>query len=220
MTTSRSLVVRPPTIGLVGSIGAGKSTVAGMLAELGCVVCDSDALARESFEDPRIRQALRDRWGGRILAQDGTIDRRAIAAIVFADPAERAFLESLTHPWIESRRKALFAAAPPGTRALVIDAPLLLEAGLGPRCEAILFVDAPRPTRLERVQRRRGWDAAELARREQAQWPLERKRAAATHVLVNDGSMARLRTSVGRVLEELAPLGGEPPAPSRSGHET
>jgi len=194
---------RPPVIGLVGGIGAGKSTVARALADLGCVVCDSDALARASLADQEIRQRLRARWGERVLAADGSIDRRAVAAIVFSDPAERAFLEGLTHPWIEAQRSALFAHAPPSAKALVIDAPLLLEAGLARQCDAILFVEAPRSERLERVTTDRAWSVEELDRREAAQWPEERKRASSTHVIVNGGDLSQLRLKVERFLESL-----------------
>ncbi len=194
---------RPPILGLVGGIGSGKSTVARMLAEEGCVVCDSDALARESFADPAIRTQLRAWWGDRAFAADGSVDRSAIAAIVFADAAERRRLESLTHPWIEARRKALFAAAPPGSRALVIDAPLLLEAGLGDQCDAVVFVDSKLEDRVSRVAAGRGWDAAQLARRESAQWPLDRKRSSADHVVRNDGSPESLRAQVRALLHKV-----------------
>jgi dephospho-CoA kinase len=194
---------RPPVIGLVGGIGAGKSTVAGLLAELGCVVCDSDSLARESFSDPAIIDGLRSRWGERVFAKDGSIDRRRIAAIVFSDAEARAFLEGLTHPWIESRRHRLFAAAPASTKALVIDAPLLLEAGLAAQCDAVLFVDASRDLRLSRVALHRSWDEDELARREAAQWPAERKRAQSTHVILNDGDSASLRRQAGEFLDRV-----------------
>jgi dephospho-CoA kinase len=192
-----------PVIGLTGGIGSGKSAVARMLAEEGCLVCDSDALARQAFNDESIRDAMLAWWGNRVAAPDGAVDRSKVAAIVFTDSAERARLEALTHPWIEARRERLFAAPPPGTRALVIDAPLLLEAGLGDRCHAIVFVDSPLEMRLSRVREARGWDAAEHARRESAQWPLDRKRAAADHVVRNDGSPESLRAQVRAVLDRV-----------------
>jgi len=203
----RSGVSQIPVIGLVGGIGSGKSEVARLLAAAGCLVCDSDALAREALRDPAIRTRLLDRWGSRggegVIGADGAIDRRAVAGIVFDDPAERAFLESLTHPWIEAKRRTIFASAVPSTVACVIDAPLLLEAGLGAQCNAVFFVDAPRSTRLERVMRSRGWPEAELARREAAQLPIEEKRRRATVVLDNDGDRDALRSQVEEALEDL-----------------
>ena len=194
---------RLPVIGLTGGIGSGKSAVGRIMAEEGCLVCDSDALARQAFNDPEVRAAMVAWWGDRVTAPDGAIDRSKVAAIVFSDPAERTRLEALTHPWIEARRERLFASPPPGTRALVIDAPLLLEAGLGDRCHAIAFVDSPLEMRLSRVREARGWDAAEHARREAAQWPLDRKRAAADHVIRNDGSPESLRAQVRAVLDRV-----------------
>ena len=161
--------VRPPTIGLVGGIGSGKSAVAAAWREAGCCVCDSDQLGRQALEDPVVRETLVGWWGAGIIGADGHVDRGAIAAIVFGDPAERRRLESLTHPWIERTRRAAFAAAPASTPAFVIDAPLLLEVGLDRECDAIVFVDAPRVERLRRVRERRGWDEGELERRENAQ---------------------------------------------------
>ena len=190
---------RLPTLGLTGAPGAGKSTIARELAALGCVVADSDALAREAYDDPEVRGALAARWG--------TVDRRAVADIVFRSPGDRAFLESLVHPWIARRRAELFAAAPPGTRALVIDAPLLLEAGLGAACDRVIFVDCALETRQSRVASSRGWSPAELARREAAQWPLDRKRSLAHHVIRNDGDPASLRAQVRAVLDEVCPPG-------------
>lgn len=186
---------RPPVIGLAGAIGAGKSTVAGILAEAGCLVSDADRLARDSLLEPEVLGELVAWWGPRVLDRSGRADRRAIAEIVFADPEARRRLEALVHPRVHAARAAAFESAPADTPALVIDAPLLFEAGLAEVCDAIVFVDAPREVRIERVAAR-GWDAGELDRREAAQWPLDRKRASADHVVVNDADLASLRTKV------------------------
>jgi dephospho-CoA kinase len=198
-----STKIAHPVIGLVGGIGSGKSQVAATLAQAGCVVCDSDALVREAYTTPAVREQLVRWWGPGVLDAAGNVDHGAVAAIVFRDPAERQRLETFIHPRVERRRQTLFAAAPPGTPALVIDAPLLLEAGLGPQCTRIWFVDAPEAVRQARVQASRGWNAQELARREAAQWPLDRKRAAAHHVLRNDGDPASLRQQVLQALGAL-----------------
>jgi dephospho-CoA kinase len=188
-------------IGLVGGIGSGKSLVGSVLGELGCLVCHSDDLARAALADPAIRAELVRWWGEGILDPAGVVDRRAVASKVFADPRERRRLESLVHPWIESARRKLFAAAPPATRALVIDAPLLLEVGLDRECDTIVYIDSPRADRLRRLAETRGWDSAELDRREAAQWPLDRKRSAAHHVVVNAGDLPALRSEVQKALE-------------------
>lgn len=197
------MIARAPVIGLVGGIGAGKSAVAAAWRQAGCEVSDSDRLAREAFDDPTIARAIRERWGGTILDETGGLDRRAIGRLVFADEAQRRWLESIVHPFIEQARRAAFAAAPASTKAFVIDAPLLLEAGLDRICDAIVFVDAPHDDRLARVARSRGWDAAELARREAAQWPLDRKRAKAHHVLRNAGDLPALHAEARRLLDRI-----------------
>jgi dephospho-CoA kinase len=175
----------PPTIGLAGGIGAGKSRVSRILAGLGCVVSDSDADARVVLTDPEVVATLRSWWGDEVVGVDGAIDRSRVAARVFADSEARARLQGLVHPRIHERRAARFAAAPQGTRAFVIDAPLLFEAGLDAECDAVIFVDAPRDVRLARVAANRGWSDAELAGREAAQWPIEEKRSRATIVIDN-----------------------------------
>ncbi|MBL9141570.1 MAG: dephospho-CoA kinase [Phycisphaerae bacterium] len=198
-----------PVLGIVGGIGSGKSAVAAALAAEGCLVCDSDALGAQALRDPAVAAQLRAWWGDRVFDANGHADRSRIAAIVFADPAERTRLEGLVHPWIEARRRELFAHPPAATRALVIDAPLLLEAGLGAQCTAVIFVETPVEMRQKRVLDTRGWTPQEHSRRESAQWPLDRKRNCAHHVVRNDGSSDALRAQVRRVLEEvLASHGG------------
>jgi dephospho-CoA kinase len=192
-----------PVIGLAGAIGAGKSAVARILAEAGCVVADADAATRAILASPEAAETLAAWWGPGILAQDGAVDRAAVARIVFADPAERKRLEGFVHPRVQAARAAIFAAASVEAPALVVDAPLLFEAGLDGGCDHVVFVDCPRPTRLERVAEHRGWGDEELARREAAQWPLDRKRQRADSVLANDADLASLRTKVLDLLKRI-----------------
>ena len=194
---------KPLVIGLLGGIGSGKSTVAGILEELGCLVSNADAIVRDLLNDSGICETLQSWWGPEVVGPDGRADRERIAGIVFQDPTQRTRLEGLLHPLVEQRRQAEFDRAP-DARAYVIDAPLLLEAGLQERCDLLIFVDTPRSARLERVTAR-GWTEEDLDRRESAQWPLDRKRDHAHHVLVNDGSPATLRTLTTDLLENLIP---------------
>lgn len=136
-----------PVIGLVGGIGSGKSEVAAVLAAEGCTVSDSDALIRRQYQLPEVVSQLQTWWGPGILDDSGRIDRAAVAAIAFKDPAERQRLEGFLHPRVEAERRKLFAAAPASSPALVIDAPLLLEAGLADQCSEIWFIDAPEAVR-------------------------------------------------------------------------
>ncbi|MGI9013995.1 MAG: dephospho-CoA kinase [Phycisphaerales bacterium] len=198
-TTSAASII----IGLCGAIAAGKSTVAELLAASGCVVVDSDALSRAALKQPDVKETLHAWWGPAVFDDDGNINRAVVAGIVFSDPAERARLEALVHPRVEAARRAVFAAAQPGTPALVIDAPLLFEAGIDRECDAVIFVDAPLPLRQERVKRDRGWTSEELARREAVQIPLDLKRRRADYHVSNDGNRAALKMQVAAVLEEI-----------------
>jgi dephospho-CoA kinase len=190
------------TIGLIGGVASGKSRVARMLAELGAGVLDADQTGHAVLaEDAEVRAEMRKRWGDAVFAADGSVDRVAVGKRVFAldslGEANRRFLEGLLHPRIrrrlESERDQFVAE---GRAAVVLDAPLLLEAGWGKAlCDTVLFVDAPPEVRLARA-RSRGWSEADFSRREAAQWPIEEKRRHADVVLQNAGSEADLRQSV------------------------
>ena len=191
---------QPIVIGIVGGIGSGKSTVAGILGEAGCVVCDSDALARQALEQPDVKQQLARRLGDDVLGNDGSVDREAVSRKVFDDPELRTWLESIIHPMVEQQRGRIFDDAPVGARALVIDAPLLLEAGLGEECDVILYVDTPKNIRQQRVEINRKWPISKHSEREEAQLPLDRKRERSHHVLSNEGDITRLRETVHEML--------------------
>ncbi|MBX3388950.1 MAG: dephospho-CoA kinase [Phycisphaeraceae bacterium] len=200
--TTESHESRPIVLGLVGGIGAGKSAVAKEFESRGALILDSDSRAKAVLETPEARNTLASWWGPEIL-RDGKVDRKRVADIVFSDPAQRRKLESFVHPKLrEGRRREIEAAAARGVRFIVIDAPLLLEAGVDEECDAVVFVDAPREQRLERV-RDRGWDDAELSRRESAQMPLESKRSRSDYVVTNDGNLANLGENVANLIRNI-----------------
>jgi dephospho-CoA kinase len=187
-----------PVIGLLGGIAAGKSTVSALLKKLGPGrVVDADALARTALED-----CARD---GRLVAALGpwavkgsTPDRKAIAAKVFADPAALRALERITHPAITA---AIDEAVNDhrlgrGEPILVLDVPLLLEAGLDRRCDALWFVSAPDEARFARAKERLGLGRDDVERREMAQSPLDRKRARADLIIENSGAPEALAAQV------------------------
>jgi len=192
-----------PVIGLTGGVGSGKSSVARLLEEHGCLVANADKMAGEALESPEVREQITKRWGDEVRHPDGSVNREAVAHLVFNDESERGWLESIIHPMVEKMRTSLFDMAPDGTRALVIDAPLLLEADLGRHCDSIVFVDTPVDRRQDRVLKSRQWDSAELARREAAQLPLDEKRSMSHHVLCNDGGIEDLARSVEKYLDDL-----------------
>lgn len=193
--------VEPPiVVGVVGGIASGKSAVAGMLAEHGLEHVDADAHARLATERDDVRAALRVRFGAGVFAPDGTLDRTALAAVVFASEGARKDVEAIVHPPVRlAIRRALDAARAAG-RSVVLDVPLLLEGGLVAECDAVVFVDTSPTDRLARA-RARGWDAAELQRRESSQLPLAVKSSAATATIHNSGTLDDARAQVARLLE-------------------
>jgi len=194
-----------PIIGLAGGIGSGKSYIAGLFAELGCGVIDSDAQVREVYRDPDVLSTIRSWWGDGVIGPDGQADRRGIAARVFDDPRERQRLEALIHPRVDALRRHRMKefAIDPKIVAFVWDTPLLFEAGLQDRCDAVIFIETPFEERVKRVAGSRGWDASELQRREKLQWPLDRKREISDDVLQNTADAGDIRRQVRDVLSRV-----------------
>ncbi|MDB5330562.1 MAG: dephospho-CoA kinase [Phycisphaerales bacterium] len=193
-----------PIIGIVGGIGSGKSFIARIFGELGCRVIDSDAQVREAYRDPQVRETLVGWWGPEVI-REGEVDRAFIARKVFADSAERQRLEQLLHPMVKAAREQEMATAggEANVVAFVWDTPLLFEAGLAELCDVVVFVDVPRETRLERVRQSRGWGPDELAKRENLQWPLDKKRKISDHSLSNTADAAYAREQVRALLPRI-----------------
>jgi dephospho-CoA kinase len=183
---------------LAGGIGSGKSEVARILSSLGAGVIDSDELNGQVLREPEVISTIRSWWGDAVVGSDGRIDRRRLAGIVFANPAERRRLEGLQHPRIASRREALIRQyeADPAIRVIVLDSPLLFEAGLNGICDCVIFVEADAVARRERVRQTRQWSPEEFARREKSQMPLDTKREKSDYVVENDASLDVLRRKV------------------------
>ena len=116
-----------------------------------------------------------------MLRPDGRVNRKAVAEIIFRDATQRQRLEALVHPLLRAGRAGLRERAK-GAKAVVIDAPLLFEAGVDAECDTVIYVDSPREQRLARVRATRGWDEPELERREASQLPLEQKRRRSAHL--------------------------------------
>lgn len=194
-----------PIIGIVGGIGSGKSFVADLFGQLGCVVINSDQLVRQIYQMPEIKAVLRQWWGDAVLAPDGSADRQAIAAKVFADPEARGRLEGLIHPKVAEQRDATMRgrAPDPSVQAFVWDTPLLFETGLDRSCDAVVFVDAPIELRQQRVARHRCWQAQELIQREKAQMALDKKRSMAQYIVDNTADAAFARRQVEAVLSRI-----------------
>jgi len=195
----------PPTllVGLTGGLAAGKSTVAGLLAEQGCTVVDADRLVAELYR-PGEPGALRARelFGDGVLASDGGVDHRALGARVFADAEARRLLEAVIHPLVGERFREL-AARQGGI--VVLEATLLVEAGWADAFDLVVTVEAPLELRLARAIAR-GLTPAEAGRRLAAQGDGGARRAAADRVLLNDGDPAELRAEVEALVRDLRVL--------------
>ena len=183
-------------IGLTGGIGSGKSTAAGRFGELGALVIDADALAREVVEPgTEGLAAVVAEFGEQVLDGAGRLDRPALARVVFGDDAARGRLNAILHPRIRARAAELIAAAPPGT-VVVQDVPLLVETGQSGPYDLVVVVEAPDELRVRRLGRDRGMPAEQVRARMAAQATDEQRRAAADVVLVNDGTPEDLRAKV------------------------
>jgi dephospho-CoA kinase len=181
-------------IGLMGAVGAGKSTVAGMLLELGALVHDADRAVHDTWKEPEVKEAALRLLGDGILRPDGEVDRAAVAERVFPEPARLKALEDLLHPRVRRRMEAwLSDARARGTKAAVLDVPLLMETGLDGLCDVLLFVEASEGLREIRTAGARGWPAGEAARRQSRQGDLAAKRAKAHAVISNAGDLAETR---------------------------
>jgi dephospho-CoA kinase len=188
-------------IGLTGGIGSGKSTVSGLLAGRGAVIVDADRIAREVVEPgtPGLAGVVAA-FGSRVLSPDGSLDRPALAAVVFADPAARRELDAIVHPLVRARAAELAAAAP-SDAVVVNDVPLLVETGQAGAYDLVLVVEADLETRVARLVRR-GLTEADARARIAAQATDEQRRAVADVVLDNGGTPEDLAAQVDRFWAE------------------
>ena len=161
---------------------------------------NADALVHLAYARDDVKATLQQWWGDAVFNADGTVNRRAIAARVFNNDAERTRLEGLTHPLVYAERDRIMESrsADPAVTAFVWDTPLLVETGGHVRCDALVFVDVPEEIRQLRVAGR-GWDAQELKRRENLQLPLDKKKQLADYVISNAVEAASAREQVRRV---------------------
>ncbi len=198
-------------LGLTGTVGAGKSTVAAMLRDRGAAVIDADALARDVVRDPAVLDAIAAALGADLIAEgDGgpVLDRAATAARVFDDPAARERLEAIVHPRVRAAAadaRAAWARRPDPPAVVVEDVPLLFETGRDAEMDVTVVVDAPFELRAARLAERAGLDEAAVRARDAAQWSAADKRAAADHVIVNDGDVATLEARVDALWRAVRP---------------
>ncbi|KJK59688.1 dephospho-CoA kinase [Saccharothrix sp. ST-888] len=190
-------------IGLTGGIGAGKSEVSRQLAALGAVIVDSDLIAREVVAPGTDGlAAVVAEFGPGVLRADGALDRPALGAVVFADPARLAALNAIVHPLVRARSAELEDAA--GAEDVVVhDVPLLAENGLAPLYDLVIVIDVDDEVRLDRLVRLRGMAEAEAKARMAAQASREERLAVADLVIDNSGPLAELAARVHEVWDQL-----------------
>lgn len=194
-----------PTIGLTGGIASGKSTVSRVLERLGVAVVDADQIAREVVQkgSPGLSEVV-NAFGSAVLANDGSLDREKLAAIVFGDGQARRTLQAITHPRIaasSARRIAELRA----TEApyVVYDAPLLVEVGAHRGLDALIVVSATEGTQIARMRARDGASEHDARQRIAAQLPLARKVEVADYVIENDGTLEALEQRTRDVHQQI-----------------
>ncbi len=194
-----------PVIGLAGGIASGKSLVAEILAELGAGVIDADDLNHKVLQSDEVRRQIQKWWGQDTYDETGRLNRQRLAEIVFNDPAKRKKLEELTHPQVNELRDQRMNELEADERihAIVLDIPLLFEVGQNALCDQVIFVEVNENARIQRASEQRGWDAAELRRRENLQTPLDIKREGSNHVVENKSDINTLRERVASVYHQI-----------------
>ena len=190
-----------PVIGVLGGIGAGKSFVAGLMAARGGFLIAADPLAHEALRQPAIRDQVVALFGADCLGPDGEVVRQKLAGPVFADAGLRHKLEALVFPWVGARVAGSIeqAMADSAVRFVVLDAPVMLEAGLNNVADRLVYVDAPRTAQLARLAVR-GWTAEQLAAREQAQMSPDEKARRADAIIDNGGPVEQTARQVDDLL--------------------
>lgn len=198
-------------IGLTGGIGSGKSAAASLFEQAGIPVVDTDAIAHElTGPGGAAIEAIRAEFGPLFLAKDGSLDRAAMRALAFSDPAARVRLERILHPRIRDMAAARVAAA--ASPYVILMVPLLVESGIDrSRTQRVLVVDCPEEMQIARVRARSGLAETEIRRIIASQVPRRIRLEAADDVIDNSGRLEELRPQVARLHQRYLALSGHPP---------
>ena len=197
-------------VGLTGGIGSGKSTVARLLERRGAVVIDADQLARDAVAKgtPGFEAVVRA-FGAEIVAPDGNLDRRALAAIIFSDPERKSALESIVHPEVARRFGEQVDGLRGTDRVVVYVSPLLVELGLAPAFDVVIVVTASPHLRVSRVASGRDLSPDDVRGRMASQATDEQRMEVADILVDNDGSLAELEPQVDRIWSDLVARAGD-----------
>jgi dephospho-CoA kinase len=198
-------------VGLTGGIGSGKSTVSALLATRGAVVVDADAITRE-LQQPGtpVFDAMVERFGRGIVAADGTLDRAAVADIVFADPDALADLNAIVHPAVGAEIAQRMAALAETDAIVILDVPLLVESTRGYPVDGFLVVDVDPEIAVRRLVEQRGMREPDVRSRMARQATREQRLERADRVIDNSGSLAELEAQVDEIWTWIEKLTEQP----------
>ena len=193
-------MARKLVIGIMGGIASGKSTLAGVFAELGATIVDADVIGHQVLERPEVKERVRIVWGDSVFSADGSIERSRLGAEVFSNPEAMSKLSSIVHPLI---LETLSEEVRESDSTVVLDAALLDEFSLTAICDHLVFVESPTELREQRALDERGWAPGEIEKRESFQNPLSAKRSKANYVIRNRGDRAALREQARQLWHSL-----------------
>jgi len=192
-------------VGILGGIGSGKSTVAAEFARLGCAVIDADRIAHELLLEEDVKRRLIDAFGERILGKNGLISREELADNVFNDDNSVARINDIIHPLVFNRTKKLIEQynRQEEIRLIILDAPLLVEAGWTQLCDKLIFVDCAPQIRARRAGKRRPGSENQLKKREKFQISLDTKAELAHYRICNNSGLSALADQVACIFSAL-----------------
>ncbi len=192
-------------LGLTGGIATGKSTVANFFKDAGIPVIDTDAIAKQALEPTEAPyHQLVQAFGAEYLHVDGTINRKKLAHTLFHDPKAQAKINAIVHPYVlEITRKEIARFQDDGEAIVVVDVPLLFESGYDQEMDETLVVYTTKAIQLDRLMARDAIDEAYAKKKIAAQWPLSKKKTAATHTINNSKSILETKKAFDQLLHSL-----------------
>ena len=198
-------MAKKPVIGIVGGVGAGKSTVAAEFGKLGCAVISADELNHEVLRRPEVVEQVSRWWGPGVLDGQGQIDRRKVGKIVFEDQEALDQLTGLVHPLIKRRQEELMAGAQeaPDVVAIVLDVPLLIETGQRDVCDFLVFVEASEGIRRARLQNKADWGPDRAKKVENLQLALDIKARMSDYKVQNNSGVPDVAPQVVSLLSMI-----------------
>jgi len=193
-----------PIIGIMGGVGAGKSTVAAEFAKLGCCVIDADAMVSKLLETEEVKQQIAASFGSEVFNDSGDVDRGRLGEVVFGEKANVERINAIIHPLVLAETEELIAACNKSdARAIVLDMPLLVEVGWAQRCDKLVFVACDERIRGQRTAQKCGFTKKQLKNREKFQILLDNKAEIADYVIDNNSNQTELSEQIVRIFTHI-----------------